>query len=225
MTMPILATKLTVPPLRARVVPRPRLLARLNEGLGRKLTLISAPAGFGKTTLVCDWLSQGPRPAAWLSLDAADNETTRFLLYLVAALQTIAADVGAGVVGVLHAPQPPPAEAVLTPLLNDLRRLPAPCVLVLDDYHLLEAPAVDRALAFLLAHLPAGLHLVLATRQDPPLPLARLRGQGQLSELRAGDLRFRGAEAAAFLREGMGLALGAADIAALQTRTEGWVAG
>src|SRR5215831_15241440 len=173
----ILATKLYIPPLRPNIVSRPRLLERLNEGLHRKLTLISAPAGFGKTTLVSEWLGGCRRPAAWLSLDEGDSDPTRFLTYVVAAMQTIAADVGRGVLGALQSPQPPPLEATLTALLNDLAKIPAPFVIVLDDYHAIDAKPVDQALAFLLEHLPPDVHLVLATREDPDLPLARLRAR------------------------------------------------
>ncbi len=222
---PILATKLYIPPLRPNVVIRPRLLERLNEGLHRNLILISAPAGFGKTTLVSEWVVGCQRPAAWLSLDEGDNDPTRFLTYLVAALQTIAATIGEGVVGVLQSPQPPPTEAILTALLNDITTIKDQFVLVFDDYHVIEAKAVDHALTFLLEHLPPHMHLVIATREDPPLPLARLRVGGQLTEVRVTDLRFTPSEAAGFLNQGMGLTLSVEDIAALERRTEGWIAG
>src|SRR5437763_12685279 len=225
MPTPILATKLYIPRLRPNVVSRPRLIERLNEGLQRKLTLISAPAGFGKTTLVSEWVEGIERPSAWLSLDEGDNDPARFLMYLVAALQTIAATIGQGVLGVLQSPQPPPPEAMLTALLNDITALSDQFVLVLDDYHVLEAKAVDQALTFLLEHLPPQMHLVIATREDPPLPLARLRARDQMIELRITDLRFTHAEAAAFLNRVMGLNLSAQDIAALEQRTEGWIAG
>jgi LuxR family maltose regulon positive regulatory protein len=207
------------------LVLRPRLLERLNEGLHRKLTLISAPAGFGKTTLVSEWLAGCERPAAWLSLDEGENDPTRFLTYLVAALQTIAATIGEGVLGVLQSSQPPPTEAMLTALLNDITTISDHFVLVLDDYHALDAKPVDIALTYLVEHLPPQMHLVIATREDPPLPLARLRVGGQLTELRVADLRFTHAEAAAFLNQVMGLTLSAEDIAALERRTEGWIAG
>jgi LuxR family transcriptional regulator, maltose regulon positive regulatory protein len=226
MSTPILATKLYIPPPRPQLVPRPRLMARLDDGLRRKLTLISAPAGFGKTTLVGAWLAGCQRPAAWLSLDAGDNDPARFLTYLIAALQTVAATIGQGVVGALHSPQPPPVDMVLTTLLNDLTTsLADPCVLVLDDYHVIDAHAVDHALTYLVEHLPPQLHLVLATREDPPLPLARLRAGSHLSELRAADLRFTPSEAAEFLNQAMGLTLSPEDVAALEARTEGWIAG
>jgi LuxR family transcriptional regulator, maltose regulon positive regulatory protein len=225
MSTPILTTKLYIPPPRPNVVVRSRLIARLNDGVHRRLTLISAPAGFGKTTLASAWLAGCGRPAAWLSLDDADNDPTRFLNYLVAALQTIAPAIGAGVVGLLHSPQPPPIDALLPMLLNEIATMPQPAILVLDDYHVLDARPIDQALVFLVERLPPQLHLAIVTREDPLLPLARLRGRGQLTELRAADLRFTPAEAAAFLTEVMGLSLSAEDIAALEERTEGWIAG
>jgi LuxR family maltose regulon positive regulatory protein len=225
MSTPILATKLYVPAPQPRVVPRPRLIERLNEGLHRKLTLISAPAGFGKTTLLGEWLAGCGRPAAWLSLDEGDNDPTRFLAYLVAALRTVATDIGEGVLGALQSPQPPPTETILTALLNEINAIPDNFVVVLDDYHLIDARPIDDALAFLLEHLPPRMHLVVATREDPHLPLSRLRVRGQMSELRAAYLRFTPSEAAEFLVGVMGLSLSAEDIAALEDRTEGWIAG
>ena len=251
MPAPILATKLYIPLPRPKAVSRPRLVERLNEGLsaGRKLTLISAPAGFGKTTLVSEWISslthsprlakhprrgQGERPgeapsmgvrSAWLSLDEGDGDPTRFLTYLVAALQTLAPDLGAGLLAVIQSPQPPSTESILTTLLNEILTIRDNFMLVLDDYHLIDSKVVDDALTFLLEHLPPGMHLVIATREDPPLPLARLRARGQLTELRAADLRFTPAEAAEFLNQVMGLNLSAENIAALDKRTEGWIAG
>src|SRR5512135_1995425 len=227
MSMPILATKLYIPPPRPKVVLRPRLVERLNEGLSasRKLTLISAAAGFGKTTLVSEWVAVCERPVAWLSLDEGDNDPARFLTYLVAALQTIVANIGEGVLGALQSPQPPPTESILTTLLNEIATIPNNFILVLDDYHAIDAKSIDNALTFLLEHLPPSMHLVIATREDPHLPLSRLRVRGQLTELRAADLRFTPAEAAEFLNQVMGLALSAEDIAALETRTEGWIAG
>src|SRR5712691_10168917 len=202
MPMPILATKLYNAPLRPNVVIRPRLLERLNEGLHRKLTLISAPAGFGKTTLVSEWLAGCHRPTAWLSLDEGDNDPTRFLTYLVAALQTIAATLGEGVLGVLQSPQPPPTLSILTALLNEITAIPDNFILVLDDYHVIEAKAIDQALTYLVDHLPPQMHLVIATREDPSLPLARLRAGGHLTEVRAVDLRFTIAEPAPFFLRG-----------------------
>src|SRR5256884_625430 len=228
MPTPILATKLYLPRLRPNVVSRPRLLERLNEGLHRKLTLIAAPAGFGKTTLVSEWVAFIERPrvrSAWLSLDEGDNDPARFVAYLVAALQTIAPPIGEGVLSALQSPQPPPPEAILTALLNEITTLPDHFVLVLDDYHVIDAKPVDMALAFLVEHLPPQMHLVIATREDPQLPLARLRARGQLIELRAADLRFTPSEAAEFLNSVMGLTLSPGNIAALEDRTEGWIAG
>jgi LuxR family transcriptional regulator, maltose regulon positive regulatory protein len=246
MSTPILATKLFIPPPRANIVLRPHLIERLNQGLaaGHKLTLISASAGCGKTTLVASWLAErrqeagGRRqagqpdpascllpPASWLSLDAGDSDLTRFLTYLVAALQTLAVQIGAGVLGVLQSPQPAPVEAILTALLNDVAAIPNQIILVIDDYHVIDSKPVDQAITFLIEHLPPQLHLVIASREDPHLPLARMRARGQLTELRAADLRFTPAEAAEFLNQMMGLSLSAEDIAALETRTEGWIAG
>ncbi len=248
MSTPILATKLYVPLLRPKVVLRPRLIERLNEGLrqshgfGRKLTLISASAGFGKTTLVSEWVAGCERGepkvrVAWLSLDEGDNDPARFLTYLVAAVQTVAPrgsavdEIGAGVLAALQSPQPPPTESLLTTLLNEIAAIPENFILVLDDYHVIDArpvaasTSVDAALTFLVEHLPPQMHLVIATREDPHLPLARYRARGQLTELRAADLRFTPAEAAEFLNQAMGLHLSVENIAALETRTEGWIAG
>jgi LuxR family transcriptional regulator, maltose regulon positive regulatory protein len=225
MSTPLLATKLYVPPPRPNRVLRPRLIERLNGGLHRKLTLVSAPAGFGKSMLLSDWASVCARPAAWLSLDAEDSNLQRFLQYLVAALQTVAPDMGTEVVEVLQSPQPPSTEALLTALLNEVAVMRDRCVLVLDDYHLLDSPPVDTALAFLLEHLPPQLHLVIATREDPQLPLARLRARDHVTDLRAADLRFTPNEAAAFLMEVVGPKLSKEDVAALEARTEGWIAG
>src|SRR5262249_2097920 len=166
MVAPVLATKLYIPVPRPSVVPRPRLMERLNEGLRRKLTLISAPAGFGKTTLASEWAAGCKRPTAWLSLDVRDNDPTRFLVYFVAALQKIAVPFGAGVLGALHSPQPPSSESILTALLNEISTISDDFVLVLDDYHVIDAIPIDMALTFLLDHLPPQMHLVVATRED-----------------------------------------------------------
>jgi len=225
--MSILATKLYIPPPRPKVVQRTHLIQRLNEALRYTpgVTLISAPAGFGKTTLISEWVANGQRPAAWLSLDDGDNDPARFLAYLIAALQIIAPNLGASLLAVLQAPQPPPTESILTDLLNEIITIPNDFVLVLDDYHVIDAKSVDQALTFLLEHQPPQMHLVIATREDPTLPLARLRASGQMTELRAADLRFTLTEAAEFLNQIMGLQLSAEDITALETRTEGWIAG
>lgn len=225
MSAPILATKLYIPPPRPKVVRRPRLIEQLNDGPHRKLTLISAPAGFGKTTLIGEWVAGCDRPVAWLSLDKEDNDPARFLTYFIAALRTIAANIGVGVLGALQSPQPPPIESLLPALINEITAGPDNFTLVLDDYHVIEAKPVDDALAFLLEHQPMQMHLVVATREDPRLPLARLRAQGQLIEVRVADLRFTPAEAAGFLNQAIGLSLSEQDIAALEARTEGWIAG
>ncbi|MBA3871214.1 MAG: helix-turn-helix transcriptional regulator [Anaerolineae bacterium] len=225
MSTPILTSKLYIPPTRLGAVIRRRLLERLNEGVHRKLTLISAPAGFGKTTLMSGWAANCGRPIAWLSLDEEDNAPIRFLVYLVSALQMIAPNTGAGMLAVLQSPQPPPIEAILTALLNEIAAISDQFVLVLDDYHLVETQSLDQMLTFFLEHLPRHMHLVIATREDPQFPLARYRARGQLTELRAPDLRFTGTEAAQFLNRVMGLNLLAEDIAALEARTEGWIAG
>jgi LuxR family maltose regulon positive regulatory protein len=223
---PLLATKLHVPRRRSDLVARPRLLERLSRESDPKLTLVSAPAGFGKTTLLAEWLaavSADGRSVAWLSLDKSDNNPTLFWTYLIGALETAAEGVGGRALSLLQSPQPP-VEAVLATLLNELSALPNDVVLVLDDYHLIEADEVKDGMAFLLEHLPPQLHLVITSRADPALPLARMRGRGELAEIRAADLRFTSGEAAAYLNGVMGLALTAADVAALEGRTEGWIA-
>jgi LuxR family transcriptional regulator, maltose regulon positive regulatory protein len=209
-------------------VPRPRLGEFLNEGIGRKLTLISAPAGFGKTTLLSEWRMLhlgGEYPLTWVSLEEADNDPTRFLSYLIAALQVIEANVGEAVLASLRSPQPPPTESVLTALINDIASISEDFALVLDDYHLIAHEAVHGAVTFLLDHLPPQAHLVISSRADPPLPLARLRARGQMTEIHADDLRFTPEETVAFLRGSMGLDLPEGSVAALEERTEGWIAG
>ena len=223
--MTILATKLYVPASRPKIVLRPRLIEQMNKGLHRKLTLISAPAGFGKSTLVSEWIASCGRPVAWLSLDEGDNDFTRFLTYLIAALQTILPMIGAEVQRMLQSPQTPPSESLLHILLNEMAGISEHIVLVLDDFHLIEDKEIGKALIFLLERLPPQLHLVITTREDPNLPLARLRARDQLTELRAADLRFTQAEAAEFLDQVMGLSLSEGDIASLEARTEGWIAG
>jgi ATP/maltotriose-dependent transcriptional regulator MalT len=234
--MPILATKLYIPPPRSKIVFRPHLIERLNAGLHHKLTLISAPAGFGKTTLISEWVQAmgggaSPIAVAWLSLDESDKDITHFLIYVVAALQTVAPNIGEGVLAALQSPQPPPAESILTLLINEITALPDNFIIVLDDYHVMDTKpvdasmSVDDAITFLLEHLPPHMHLIIASREDPRLPLARLRARGQLTELRSADLRFTLSEAAGFLNEVMGLQLSPDDIAELEARTEGWIAG
>jgi LuxR family maltose regulon positive regulatory protein len=226
MAGPLLATKLHVPRRPRSLVARPRLGERLSRGAESALTLVSAPAGFGKTTLLTQWLAAvaaDGRSVAWLSLDQRDNDPELFWTYLVGALKTAAQGTGASALSLLQPPQPP-TEAGLATLLNDLDALPDDVVLVLDDYHVIEARGVQEGMAFLLEHLPPQIHLVIASRADPALPLARLRGRGELVEIRAADLRFTPNEAAAYLNEVMGLVLTAPDVAALEERTEGWIA-
>ncbi len=226
----LLETKLYVPKSRRGLVPRPRLSERLGRATALKLTLVSAPAGFGKTTLLTEWLGERPaepaggRLVAWLSLDRADNNPASFWTYVIAALRTVAPGVGESALSLLQASQPVPVETVLTVLLNDLGTVAADIVLVLDDYHAIDAREVQDEMAFLLDHLPARLHVVIASRADPAFPLARLRARGELAEIRAADLRFTSDEAAAYLNEIMGLQLTARDVAALEGRTEGWIA-
>ena len=225
----LLRTKLYIPPLRPNFVRRPRLIERLNLGLqsGHKLTLVSAPAGFGKTTLLSAWTqeSEPRRHVAWLSLDESDNDLTRFLTYLVAALQTIESEIGKGLMAALQSPEAINVEAVLITLLNEASGLLDNVILIVDDYHTIESLPVDRSLSFLIEHLPPQMHLVIASRIDPSLPLPRLRAREQMIEIRVHDLRFTPEEAAAFLNQAMGFNLSAQDIAALEMRTEGWIAG
>ncbi|MBX0326098.1 LuxR C-terminal-related transcriptional regulator [Oscillochloris sp. ZM17-4] len=225
MSPPLLATKLYRPPPRPKGMLRPHLIERLNAGLHRNLTLLAAPAGFGKTTLLSQWLDGCAHPVAWLTLDASDHEPARFLAYLVAALQTVVPEFGAGLMAALLAPQAPTPAAAVADLINALATLAQPVVLVLDDYHLVNAAPVDAALGLLLAHQPPQLHLVIATREDPPLPLARLRARDQLTELRVSELRFSHTEADALLSQTEGLSLSPDVVAVLASRTEGWAAG
>jgi LuxR family maltose regulon positive regulatory protein len=208
-------------------VPRPRLTQRLNEGVGRKLTLISAPAGFGKTTLLSEWIPSSERGVCWVSLDENDNAPNRFWTYFLSALQMLRADLGQGALAMLSAqhPQPAPAEAIMTVLINELAAFSDNFALVLDDYHVITTPTIHNALAFLIDHQPANMHLIITTRADPPFPLARLRARSQLSELRGADLRLTLDETLAFLNQVMGLALSEQEVAAIEARTEGWVAG
>jgi LuxR family maltose regulon positive regulatory protein len=229
----LLATKLFVPPARANLVVRPRLFERVEAGLQHKLTLITAPAGFGKTTLLSAWRATAAGSAlrfGWVSLDPADNDPLRFWSYLITALDTLVPGIGATALALLQSPQPPPIESILTNVLNAFSAASVvppvhDSALVLDDYHVITTPAIHDALAFLLDYLPPQLHLVILTRADPALPLPRLRARGAVTELHASDLRFTLDEAAAFLNQVMGLSLNAADLAGLEVRTEGWVAG
>lgn len=222
----LLRTKFSAPPTRSLLVARPRLTERLQAGLMGKLTLIAAPAGFGKTTIVSAWrATPGALPLAWVALDPRDNDPIRFWSYVVAALDTLRPGLGAAPLMLLQAAQPPPIESILTTLLNLVSGWDTDLALLLDDYHVIDSPAIHHALVFLLDHLPPHLHLVIASRADPPLPLSRLRARGELTELRAADLRFMPDEAATFLREVMGVPLPADAVAALEARTEGWITG
>ncbi len=230
----LLVTKLHIPRLGPETVPRPRLIESLDAGRGRQLTLVSAPPGFGKTTLLSEWIIHCGCPAAWVSLDRDDNDPVRFWSYVIAALHTTPrlreARVGEAALALLQAPAttvaaPPPIEAVLTTLINGMAETSERPILVLDDYHLIVEQQIHDTLFWFLDHLSPSVHLVLSTRSDPPWPMARLRAQRQLSELRAEDLRFTLEETASFLNGVIGLRLSAEDIAALDARTEGWIAG
>lgn len=221
----LLKTKLYIPPVSSGIVPRLRLTGRLDGSLTQKLTLISAPAGFGKTTLVSEWIGRCGVPFAWLSLDQSDNDPIRFLNYVIAALQSIDADIGRGLTGLMGSPDLPATPALVTVLINDLTSLPGPILLVLDDYHVIQNPVIHDTLTILLDHQPAGLHLILLTRHDPPLPIARLRARAQIIELGPDDLRFSTEETAAFLKAHLEIAPDETVIAALHDRTEGWAAG
>lgn len=224
----LLATKLYIPALRPNRVPRPRLTDRMERGSAGPLTLVSAPAGFGKSTLLSEWAHAGGRPVAWVSLDQGENDPIRFLCYVATALQRLSPGLGEDALVALRQMQTPSMELlepVLTGLLNEVHALDQDVVLVLDDYHVVESPAVHQAVQFLLDRLPPRLHLVIATRADPPLPLSRLRARGQLTEIRAQDLRFTSQEAADFLNHAMGLSLPASSVDALEERTEGWAVG
>jgi LuxR family maltose regulon positive regulatory protein len=225
MTIPLLATKFYIPPVRPDWVPRPRLIERLNEGFHRKLTLISTPAGFGKTTLLSEWAQQSAVPVAWVSLDAEDSDPARFWTYFVTALQTIRKGVGESTLTALQAPQRPPVEPLLTGLINEIAQAPGAFAFVLDDLHTISGPPVHDELTFLLDNLPPQMHLILSSRADPPWPLARLRARREMSELRTRDLRFTSEEAASFLNEVMKLNLSPEHVAALEQRTEGWIVG
>jgi LuxR family maltose regulon positive regulatory protein len=223
----LLRTKLIIPPLRPNFVPRPRLLEQLSAGMKGTLTLISAPVGYGKTTLFGEWQA-GPGaevPVAWLSLDAGDDDPARFWPYFLMALNTIQEGLADDALSLFTSIQVPPVERLLTILINELSNYPQDFVLVLDDLHTIRSSEVHKMLAFLLDHLPKQMHLVILTRADPPLPLARLRVSGRLVEIRQRDLRFTQEEATAFLRDLMGLSLTVSDVQALLGRTEGWIAG
>jgi LuxR family maltose regulon positive regulatory protein len=221
----LLTTKLYIPPPRPNLVPRPNLIEQLNQGVTRKLILICAPAGFGKTTLLSDWVGKSDLPAAWLSLDKGDNEHSQFLIYFIAALQTIDDSLGKTTQAILQSPQAPPVESMLTALINEIAELPQDFVLIIDDYHVVEDITIHEALTFLIEHLPPLMHLVISSRSDPFLPLSRLRARSEMTELRTEDLRFSTIEATVFLNQMMGLSLSESDILSLESRTEGWIVG
>ena len=220
----LLRTKLHVPVAHPDLVPRARLARRLDAAGASRLTVVSAPAGFGKTTLVSDWLRRSGCRAAWVSLDAGDNEPVRFWSYLVAALDTLRPGLLDATMPLLRAPQPPPTDVIVPEVLNAFTGSPDRQVLVLDDYHVIDNPAVHEAVASLVSNAPPGLRLLIVSRQDPPLPLALLRARRQLAELHAGDLRFTAEETEAFLNQVMGLELSTSDLATLESRIEGWAA-
>ena len=220
---PLLETKLYCPKWSADRVSRPRLIDRIQPQ--RKLTLISAPAGFGKTTLLAEWIAAAMRTVAWVSLDLSDNTPTSFWTYVITALQSIQPSLGQRALSFVQSSQPPAIETVLMMLLNELTALETDIALILDDYHAIETRAIHNGVGFLLNHAPPNVHLIIASRADPPLALARLRSHGALTELRVSDLRFTPEEAAAFLNQGMGLSISTDEVAALEQRTEGWIAG
>jgi LuxR family transcriptional regulator, maltose regulon positive regulatory protein len=225
MATPILQTKLHIPVLRSNLVRRPRLIEQLKAGVEKRLVLISAPAGYGKTTLIVEWLMETKLPTAWLSLDEGDNDPVRFFYYLVSSIRTILPDVGTSSLFMLQSPQKPVLEALLSLLINDLTGVPDHFVLVLDDYHVLHDQHIHGMVTFLLDHLPVQMHLVIGTRADPPLPVARLRGRGQLIEIRLSDLRFNMDEASDFFHQTLAFSLEERALVSLVTRAEGWAAG
>ncbi|MGH9889342.1 MAG: helix-turn-helix transcriptional regulator, partial [bacterium] len=220
----LLETKLYVPRSRSGLVPRPRLLAPLQQGAAQKLTLVTALAGFGKTTLVAEWVA-GAQTAGWVSLDPSENEPRLFWAYVIRALQKMHPGIGAEALALLESPQPPAIERILATLINEISAIDADFTLILDDYHVIDAQPIHAALTFLLDHLPPRMHLVIASRSEPPLALSRLRARGELTEVRAADLRFTLDEATAFLNHVMSLNLSPKDLAKLERRTEGWIAG
>ena len=220
----LLASKFYFPPHRPDFVQRPRLLECLDTGLGGKLTLVSAPPGFGKTTLVSEWIRDSGRPAAWLSLDKNDNDPARFLIYLIAALQHIDPEIGVDVQAVLEESPSPPYEILLTSLIREMERLPDKSIIALDDYHLIDSKQVHEVINFLVEYLPPTVHLVITGRADPPLPISKLRVRGEVNEVRTSQLRFTTKESATFLNDLMGFDLSPDGVAALEARTEGWVA-
>jgi LuxR family transcriptional regulator, maltose regulon positive regulatory protein len=226
MPTPLLTTKLFIPQPRAKIINRSRLLDQINQGLDHALVLISAPAGFGKTTLLSTWVQETEKPVAWVSLDQSDNDPARFLAYVLTALQSVIPNLGAEILENLLSPQPDYSETSLIKILNEISIANTQeLILVLDDYHLVTIPAVNNITNFLLNNLPQGMHLIIITRADPALPLPRLRGQGELVEIRQNDLRFTFAEVTEFINQTLGSNLSPMDVTALTNRTEGWIAG
>jgi len=221
----LLATKLRVPRSRPDILVRPRLLDRVEEAAARELLLVSAPAGFGKSTLLAEWARATNRPVGWVSLDSDDNDQVRLWRYLLAAVEQVHPGLQERVLPLLDTPDQPTPEAVVTAIVNELTASPSEFAVVLDDYHVIESPPLQTSIAFLLERLPPGMHVVIAGGSDPPLPLGRMRGRGQLAEVRAEDLRFTREEAVALLREIWGLELPEQSVAVLEERTEGWVTG
>jgi len=222
-TAQLLTTKLRPPTLKAKRVARSRLLIQLDEN--RPLTLITAPAGFGKTTLLSEWILKNQDPVAWLSLDDEDNDPARFWSYVIAAMQRIEPTIGETAFALLQSPQTFPIDSILTQVINRVAALQRCMVLVLDDYHVITASPIHEALAFLLDYLPDRMRLIIITRADPPLPIARYRSQDKLTEIRASDLRFNYDEVAEFVKESLTSTISSQNIAALEARTEGWIVG
>lgn len=227
MALPIISTKLHIPLLPSYLVPRLRLTAKLESGHPRKLILVSAPAGFGKTSLIAEWANQSLENClvSWVHLDEHENELFRFLSYIVAALQAHQKDFGEAALSGLQSIPPAPGQAVLTSLINEIASLQRELVLILDDYHLIVANPIHEAVAFLIEHLPANMRLVITTRTDPPLPIHRLRARRQMTEIRAEDLRFNSEETRILLEGILHTSISTEDITALESRVEGWVAG
>jgi len=223
--MQILTTKVSIPPKRSRLVERTQLIQKLNQGLEYGFVLVSAPAGYGKSTLLIEWLDQVNLGSAWLSLDERDNDLSRFLGYLAAALRSIDPTIDKAFENMHSTDLQPEVETLLTPLINHLAQIEHPFWLILDDYHVIQDKRVHQVISFLIEHRPEPFHLVIATRADPPLPLAKLRAQSAMLELRQADLCFTLQEASDFLNHTMGVQISSEDIHRITTRTEGWIAG
>ncbi len=221
----LLTTKLFMPLVPHGWVRRSRLIEQLKSGLAVRLTLVSAPAGYGKTMLICDGLRDAQIPVGWLSLDAADNDPAFFWPYFIAALQSVHPEIGKPALSMLRSPQPPPVVWIMNTLINEVAKTQRDFALVLDDYHEIVNQSIHESMSYLVEHMPPQMHLFLITRMDPPLPLARLRARGHMIELRAADLRFTSGEATEFLNEMMNLGLSHSQVETLEARTEGWIAG